>query len=781
MLLISDGADNGSQDPARIAQHLLDAGIRVHALSVVDAARQRDLRIDAVHAPNQVQSGDLVTVQVEVAAQGYSEIESPVRVVSTTGTAADKIAFFHDDTPRTIEVAFVAGAPGVQRYEAVLPVRDDEVVGTNNRRTFVVDVVPREEVYVLFLEGRPRAEFSHLRRALEADDEIVVDAEVALDDDSEYRIGGVDGAAIEVMSYDAVLLGDVAVGRHLDGGEEALAGFVSQRGGGLLVLGSQALTAAGPPLRDMLPVLLPPEAEVSTAAVRLATLPGSHHAVASLLTAATLARLPPLRGFLPVSQPKPAASVQLQADGSHDILMATHRYGAGRVAFVALIASWHWRAFTDAGDATYDDFWRRAVRSLVTRDSAVRLELERFTYDLGEPVQVAAQVVDADYAGLGDARVAVAVGGLEAPGDGRIIELTPALGQPGRYEATWEPRAEGEYQLDAWAQRGGARLGEARGFVEVRDADLELEGRIADVPLLQRLARQGGGLFFTPDEVGEIPERLPLASPQTSRRIVDDLWDTPWLYLGILGLLAGEWLLRRRRGLIVLALAATLPRPVVAQEPPVLRDGDNLRLAYVEHDTRGGWGRDWQYYGGGNLQRFLRQLGRQTSIRVSETPESVSLQDADRERLFAYPVLFMTSNNPAVLSDAEIANLREYLLRGGFLFADDCVLEGSFGRDEPPAFTRGTIEVFKRVFPERSFVEIPKDHAIYHCVWDFPDGLPQMHEKGRWPGLGLFEGERLMVLLSPNDFCCGLQFNWGQFSRNAYRFGVNAFVYALTH
>ncbi len=48
-------------------------------------------------------------------------------------------------------------------------------------------------------------------------------------------------------------------------------------------------------------------------------------------------------------------------------------------------------------------------------------------------------------------------------------------------------------------------------------------------------------------------------------------------------------------------------------------------------------------------------------------PASVSLRDEDRGRLFAYPFLFMTSNNPARLSGAEKANLREYLLRGGFL------------------------------------------------------------------------------------------------------------------
>jgi hypothetical protein len=412
----------------------------------------------------------------------------------------------------------------------------------------------------------------------------------------------------------------------------------------------------------------------------------------------------------------------------------------------------------------------------------MRLDMERFTYDLGEPVQIAAQVIDADHLPIGDARVSVAVGALGATESGRLVELTPTLGEPGRYEAAFTPETAGEYQLDAWAQRDGARVGEARGFFEVRDTDLELAGRIADVPLLQRLARQGGGLFFRPDQVGEIAEQLPLASPQTSRQIVDDLWHTPWLFLGILGLFCVEWLLRRRRGLVVLAVASLAQAlPATAQPPLVLRDGDTFRLAYVEHETTGWSSSDWRYYGGSNLERFLRQMAKKTTIALSQSVGSVSLKDEDRDRLFAYPVLFMTSNNPAELSDEEIGNLREYLLRGGFLLADDCVSPGTFSGSRPPAFTRALLEVFQRVFPEREFEPIPHEHPIYHCAYDFPDGLPQMHPDGRWEGFGLFDDERLMVMLSPNDFCCGLQFSWGALSRDAYKFGVNVMIYALTH
>jgi len=208
---------------------------------------------------------------------------------------------------------------------------------------------------------------------------------------------------------------------------------------------------------------------------------------------------------------------------------------------------------------------------------------------------------------------------------------------------------------------------------------------------------------------------------------------------------------------------------------------DRLQVAYVEHKTRGGWGRDWQYYGGSNMQKFLRLLEKYTNIQVDGAPVSVSFRDEDREALFGYPILFMTSNNTAVMSEPEIRNMREYLLRGGFLLGDDCVLEGSYSNSKMPQFSRGFTELMAEVFPERPLDIIPTDHPIYHCFYDFPDGLPQFHPKGRWDGRGIFDGDRLMVMLSPNDLCCGWQFSWGQYSQNAFKAGINIFVYALTH
>jgi len=116
--------------------------------------------------------------------------------------------------------------------------------------------------------------------------------------------------------------------------------------------------------------------------------------------------------------------------------------------------------------------------------------------------------------------------------------------------------------------------------------------------------------------------------------------------------------------------------------------------------------------------------------------------------LFLYPYVYMTGHGNVVFSDLEAENLRNYLIAGGFLHIDD-----NYGLDQ---FVR--LEM-KKVFPNLEFVELPFDHPIYHQKYQFPKGLPKVHEHdGKAPqGFGiLFEG-RLVCFYS---YECDLGNGW---------------------
>jgi hypothetical protein len=143
-------------------------------------------------------------------------------------------------------------------------------------------------------------------------------------------------------------------------------------------------------------------------------------------------------------------------------------------------------------------------------------------------------------------------------------------------------------------------------------------------------------------------------------------------------------------------------------------------------------GGDW-YWGSSAIPNMLKFLKENTNIPVSEEEVRVSVMD---ENLFSYPFLFLTGHGNIKFSDQELERLRSYFSHGGFLFAND-----SYGLKE--AFFRE----MKRLFPDEDLVELPFSHGIYHCFYQFPNGLPKIHKHDGKPpqGFGIFHQGRLVV------------------------------------
>ena len=173
-----------------------------------------------------------------------------------------------------------------------------------------------------------------------------------------------------------------------------------------------------------------------------------------------------------------------------------------------------------------------------------------------------------------------------------------------------------------------------------------------------------------------------------------------------------------------------------------------------------------------NLIKFCNENLKTNFDREDDVVEPGSAQ------LFSYPFVFMTGHGNVIFSDQEAQNLRKYLVGGGFLHIDD-----NYGLDK---FIRPQM---KKVFPELDFVELPVNYPIYHQKYNFPTGLPKVHEHdGKRPqGFGLIYKGRLVCFYS---FECDLGNGWedlgtyagdSQESRlKALRMGANLVQYVLT-
>jgi hypothetical protein len=204
---------------------------------------------------------------------------------------------------------------------------------------------------------------------------------------------------------------------------------------------------------------------------------------------------------------------------------------------------------------------------------------------------------------------------------------------------------------------------------------------------------------------------------------------------------------------------------LAASAPPV---ADTVAITRLRYDGGGDW-----YANPSSLSNLLGAIRTRTGIPVSEREAQISLLDPS---LPDHPYLYMTGHGNVAFSPAERAALRTYLLGGGFLHADD-----NYGLDE--SFRREMAEVF----PDVELTEIPPDHPIFHLFYDFPEGLPKIHEHdGRPPqAFGIFYGGRLVVLYTYETDLGdgwedeGVHDDPPEVREQALRMGVNIFLYAL--
>ncbi len=143
-----------------------------------------------------------------------------------------------------------------------------------------------------------------------------------------------------------------------------------------------------------------------------------------------------------------------------------------------------------------------------------------------------------------------------------------------------------------------------------------------------------------------------------------------------------------------------------------------------------------------NLVKFCNE---QLGMNINPEVPTVEVGSPD---IFTYPWLDVTGHGNITFSPQEAENLRNYLIGGGFLHVSD-----NYGMDK---FLRPAL---KMVFPELDLVELPFSHPIYHQKFDFPRGLPKIHEHDGLPaqGFGLMWEGRLVCFY---DFECDLGDGW---------------------
>jgi len=631
VLLLSDG------QPTDVTLADLDAHAAewkklgpCYPIIVEEPTARPDLAVGAVSVSETSFEDAPVTVTCEVRASGLkqtSNVSVACQLIGTDSTVLeDQTQSLTDDEHAVFRFQVKPSVAGLSFYaiEAVLVgARDgvtppDEVTLVNNRRLVQINR-GAEKHRVLYVSGRPNWEFKFLRRAVEDDSQIdlvgmirIAKREAKFDfrgrdgqssnalfrgfkKDSDEETERFDEAVIvrlntkspdelragfpkeakDLFGFEAVVLDDIEASFFTHDQLALLGRFVSERGGGLLMLGGADSFGHGgyerSPVADALPVYLdrakpPPE----DSALRLTlTREGWLQTWTRLRSteADEQTRLQQVASFKALNSVrgiKPGAAVLstvTDGSGTHWPALVTQQYGRGHVG--SLLIGDLWRSQIKATEETRGDLaksWRQTVRWLIS-DVPQRLQVstEPAPDFAADAVRVRIKAVDPEYRPLDNARVKVTCSGPLLVSADEAAPTTPsetvltaeaASDEPGVYSTLFVPRGVGGWKLSVTATDGE---GEDLPSSEVGWIHDPLVSEFQTIgnnrAFLEKLASVTGGRLVPAADIESFVSGLRHQPMPVTEAWTMPLWDHPLVFACVLACLLGEWALRRMAGM----------------------------------------------------------------------------------------------------------------------------------------------------------------------------------------------------------------------------------------
>ncbi|PYR01240.1 MAG: hypothetical protein DMF97_08100 [Acidobacteria bacterium] len=586
IVLLSDGGDTGSggSEWSGGSSGFDGEGPPVFAIGIGSPDGPRDREVLGITAGDPRLDHASIDLHVTAVSSGFGRMPFQLRVLAN-GRLLDTRRIVPPADGSPIDEVFTVSPDPVSPtvYSAEIPADGTEPVVENNARAVLVRPAGRKR-RLLVVEGAPGFEHSFMKRALAEDPGLEVDSVTRKGRNAENQdtffvqasagrsaslAAGFPASRQDLFAYDALVIANVD-GESLTRAQLALiADFVSERGGGLLVMGGRSFARrglSGTPLEEVLPVELNDRRGgiVRTALAGgptpahnkvMLTRDGEAHPIMRIGptiddTRKIWSSLPALAASATLGGPRPGASVlalTTAPGGGVYPVVAVQRYGQGRAMIFAGEASWRWKMMMASADRAYEFFWRQSARWLATPAPDPVAITVPDAPEPGDPISVDVDARDASFAAVPDASIDAT---LTAPGgDPQPLRLRHADGASGRFTAAVRPDRAGLYRIHADARQGTTALGSAEQWMLVGGTDREFADPRLNEAVLRRMARTTGGRYGRAADASSIPAWLQSVAPQNAAPERRDLWHEPWALAIVVMLLPAEWILRRTWGL----------------------------------------------------------------------------------------------------------------------------------------------------------------------------------------------------------------------------------------
>ncbi len=553
VLLLTDGQYNTGRNPIYTAE---EYGVAIHTVAIGDTLHRRDVQIRRVITNEIAYVNRALPIRVGLRTEGFSGEEATVSLMR----GAEVLGFQRVRLPNgsaeiPVDLSYTPTEEGLHQLRVVVTQLDGEITYRNNTETIPVRVLQSKR-RVLLLAAAPGPDLATITHLLRRDGQTEFISYVQKEPGIFYE-GAFPSSLTDV---DLILLaGYPGPGARLEEIETIARGVE----GGIPILflvGRQTNLDAVRNLGASLPVA-PERRQPGFGEASIAITPvGQQHPVLDIpQIPASLDHLPPLQYNQNLWEASRDARVLARValrgvELSHPLLVVRNRAGNRSAAFLGS-GTWRWSNLPEDLE-DYNTFWPALFDNLVQwlttpeDDRPVRIQPVQDIFGGSDAIQFAGQVYDESLNPVSDASVVL---NLTAPDGTRYPYHMEALAS-GRYVLNIGTLPEGFYAYEAVVSRRQEELGRDSGAFTVGALTLEFKETRANATLLRQIAHRSGGQFFTPASLHTLSDVLAADSLfrpttlDTSR--ATDLWRLPLLGVLIVFLLATEWILRKRWGLV---------------------------------------------------------------------------------------------------------------------------------------------------------------------------------------------------------------------------------------
>jgi uncharacterized membrane protein len=572
VVLITDGVDNASKQWTESLSRLEGRKIPFYTVGVGSENITHDAEIVKVAAPRETLKESTAVVDVSYRSHGFAGRKATL-YVRENGVLlkTEQVTLPADGEISEKTIDLPVKNEGSRLFSFSLQAQDDRIPENNTLDSLVE--IKNDHPQILYIEGEPRWEFKFLRRAIQDDPNIRLVTLLRSSQNKFYRQGidkeemlaeGYPKKKEELFQYKGLIFGSIESTFFSQDQLKNVVDFVSNRGGGFLMMGGRNSFVGGryqnSPIADILPVQMAPEDRIPIIGrLKLAVTDyGRTHPLMKLSPDASAnikqwTDLPPLNDFNKTLEAKVGGIVlargQSDQRGNVDpILLAYQRYGRGRTMAFTSGSSWRWQMEMDHEDMTYELFWKQILRWLVnTSPDPVMITSDKDTYLPGEAVRLTAEISNKSFDRMNNAKVIAKV--TNPGGITESVALDWNGAQEGTYQTELNVSEPGIYHIDVDAAQGSENLGTNRMAFQVQDRPVEYYNALLDTRLLQSVASSTGGRYYPLSKIGDVPDDAVYTDTETSFVEQKELWDVPFLFMLLCMTLAAEWFWRKKRGL----------------------------------------------------------------------------------------------------------------------------------------------------------------------------------------------------------------------------------------